>query len=435
MPITFPANRNEVAARQKADIQSNLSGTNPWLRNSWLYALVVAVAGRIYDFYYQLQKNLVPNLFPWTAQTDYLQRWGGWVGLSKNVAVQASGNIVITGTAIEVPSSTELQLSDGTTVTTDATVTPALVTASITITRVGTLATAYCAAGHTFATGQSVLIAGANQAGYNGTFTIVAVDANNFTFEVVSTTVTPATGTITGSATMAIVSATTAAYGLAANQDSGTELVFTTPIGGIDSTAFVGVDGLAGGSDAETDEAYRARVQERYRNPVTLFNDAAIIAAAKAVPGVTRVWVQDCIPATGQVTIYFVRDNDVDPIPDAGAIATVKAAIMAIAPANVDSTYVIVAAPTADYIDFDFAAISPDTVTMEAAITASLAQAFLENGNVAVNFAAYQYQAAIYGTVDLTTGVPLTSFTLTSPSADITVAAGHLALLGDVTFA
>lgn len=435
MPINFPGNRNEVVARQKTDVQNTLQGSNPWLRNSWLLALIIGVAGRIYDFYYQLKNNLVPNLFPWTATSEYLQRWGGWVGLSKTPATQATGTINITGiVGSTAPAATEFQLSDGSAVVTAADGTIALVTKSVTLTRVGTVATAYAAAGHTFATGQSVTISGADQASYNGAYVIVVVDSTHFTYEVAGSPTTPATGTITASSNMAAVTATTATYGAIANQDSGAVLDLSTPITGIDGTAFVALAGLTGGTDEETDDAYRVRVQERYQNPVTLFNDAAIIAAAKSVAGVTRVWVQDCTPGIGQVTIYFARDNDASPIPDSGEVAAVKAAIMAIAPANVDTTYVVVAAPTATTQAFTFSSITPDTTTMRAAIEASLAQAFIESGNVGVNLSAYVYNTAIFGTVDLSTGAPLTAFTLTTPAADITVAAGSLPVLGTVSF-
>ena len=50
---------------------------------------------------------------------------------------------------------------------------------------------------HGYLDGDPVTIAGANQAGYNGTFNITLVDANTFTYAVDSATVSPATGTIT----------------------------------------------------------------------------------------------------------------------------------------------------------------------------------------------------------------------------------------------
>lgn len=58
-------------------------------------------------------------------------------------------------------------------------------------------ATATVTAGHGLTNLQQVTIAGASQAGYNGTFTSTYVSATVFTFPVDSGTVSPATGTIT----------------------------------------------------------------------------------------------------------------------------------------------------------------------------------------------------------------------------------------------
>lgn len=64
------------------------------------------------------------------------------------------------------------------------------------LTQSGGTATAVKTA-HGFADGDPVLIAGADQSGYNGLVNITYVDANTFTYSVDSATVTPATGTIT----------------------------------------------------------------------------------------------------------------------------------------------------------------------------------------------------------------------------------------------
>src|SRR5690348_3289403 len=64
------------------------------------------------------------------------------------------------------------------------------------LTSVGTVATAVCTA-HGYATGAFVLIAGAVQAAYNGSFLITVVDANTFTYPLAASTTSPATGTPT----------------------------------------------------------------------------------------------------------------------------------------------------------------------------------------------------------------------------------------------
>lgn len=70
------------------------------------------------------------------------------------------------------------------------------------ITRSGTLATVSLP-GHGYVTGQSVTIAGATQAQYNGTFTVTVINANSFSYTVVEGPVSPA-----GSGTAKVLSTT-----------------------------------------------------------------------------------------------------------------------------------------------------------------------------------------------------------------------------------
>lgn len=63
------------------------------------------------------------------------------------------------------------------------------------LTSVTTTATA-TSAGHGFVTGQSVVISGATQAEYNGTYTITVTNANTFTYTFAGSGTSPATGTI-----------------------------------------------------------------------------------------------------------------------------------------------------------------------------------------------------------------------------------------------
>jgi len=65
------------------------------------------------------------------------------------------------------------------------------------LTQAAGLATATVTAGHGLTNLQAVTIAGATQAGYNGTFTATVVSATVFTFAVAAATASPATGTPT----------------------------------------------------------------------------------------------------------------------------------------------------------------------------------------------------------------------------------------------
>jgi hypothetical protein len=75
-------------------------------------------------------------------------------------------------------------------------ITPGQAKAVVSITRVGTTATV-TVTNHGFRHGDTVLHAGADQADYNGSFTIALLDANRYTIEVVNAPATPATGNIT----------------------------------------------------------------------------------------------------------------------------------------------------------------------------------------------------------------------------------------------
>ncbi|KKN88644.1 hypothetical protein LCGC14_0245350 [marine sediment metagenome] len=85
-------------------------------------------------------------------------------------------------------------VSDDKRVTVDNTVVPS----SVTITRASTTATVTHTT-HGLVTGNKVVIAGANESDYNGTFVITYVDTNTYTYTVSGSPATPATGTITSS--------------------------------------------------------------------------------------------------------------------------------------------------------------------------------------------------------------------------------------------
>jgi hypothetical protein len=74
---------------------------------------------------------------------------------------------------------------------------PAATKAVTSITRSGTTATVTCGVVHTLSDGDPVVMAGADQADYNGIFQITYVSTAAFTIEVANSPVTPATGTIT----------------------------------------------------------------------------------------------------------------------------------------------------------------------------------------------------------------------------------------------
>lgn len=433
MSIQFPANREEVADKLRTDVQNELPESNPWLRNSFINALIVGLSGRVYEYYYQLDYNLLKELFPDTATGEFLERWGSYVNITRNPSTQAEGFISVVGTnGTIIPFDTKFQTSNGVVLETLAAATVATNTKSVSsLTRSGTTVTATTTTAHTFATGMTITIAGAVETDYNGSFEIVVTSATTFTYEITATPSTPATGTITAAADMASISVQSDDFGLNTNVDAGSQITITSPIAGLNDTAFVQYGGIAGGADLESDDDFRVRVLDRWQNPVAHFNVQAIINKAKEITGVTRVWVEENTPALGQVTIYFMRGSS---IPTAGEIEDVKNKILEIKPANTTDANVIVGAPTPITINFNFTSLTPNTTDMQNAITESLQQLFAEGTNVGENLSRFAYESAIYNTVDTVSGDRVSAFSLSVPAGDVAIASGELAVLGTVTY-
>ena len=436
MPLRIPNSADEIINRAKTDVQRQLPAANPHLRNSWLHSLIVAISNRIYDYYLQM-RAAIDQSFPDTATDDDLARWAAIWGITRQAASAASGSIACTGSAGSVlPAGTVWASSSGETYTTASGGTVSAQTVSVTsITRSGSVATATTASAHNLAANVPVTISGAAQTEYNVSGAAITVTgASTFTYPVSGAPATPATGTISASFTAASIAVTSDGFGADQNQESGAALTLQSPIAGVDNLARVDFGAIGGGTDQETDDALRARFLDRLQNPIAHFSASEIIARAKRVPGVTRVWVEEITPAAGQVTIYFARDNDDSPIPDASEVSAVAAEIEKIRPAHTDPTDVFVLSPSALTVPFTFSALSPNTATMRDAVTRALEQLFDEGTEVGTNLPADAYRSAIYTAVDAVTGGTVDSFTLTTPAGDIAVASGQLPVLGSVTY-
>lgn len=439
MPINTPESEQEVIERAVADVELALAafGVKPSLPNTWFNALIVAYANRVFDFYFALDQA-VKEALPDTA-VDFLERWAAIFGIIRAQGTKSTGNVVVDGTVSSIiPINTFLATGEGKRYKSTATVAIESKSISVSsITRAGTTATLTTAVPHELGTQVSISVVGATQPEYNITdslaYTITAND--EIQYEVTGSPATPATGTITLEFISATVVVESEEVGTDEDQAFDVALQFESPIAGVDNTGRVDFDGLGGGSDQESITDLRSRLLDRIQNPIAHFNVSEITAVAKSVPGVTRVFVQEITPGVGQVTIYFTRDNDDDgPIPSGAEIAAVDAVIQAIRPANTDSGDVFVLAPTAVPINFTFTALNPNTSTMQAAITASLEQFFAERTELGQNVTQDAYRSAIFNTVDTVTGERVVSFTLSTPSADVTINAGELGTLGNITY-
>ena len=438
MALDTPKTATEVDQRMKVDIRREMPNSNPFLKNSWIGALATAVSNRVFDFYFALKKAELEAI-PDTAVLT-LEQWAAIWKVLRKAATPSSGNLVVTGTVggviVTGAGATSWVDSDGKVY--KATTGGSIVLQSLSvfkIERVGQVATLTTDNDHLIASNVLITVTGAAEVEYNVTDIVCTVTGDKtLTYAVTGSPVTPSVGTKLLGFTSVSIPVQSDKFGVDENQLFDTSLTLQSPITDVDSKTSVDFGALGGGADQETLDALRARFNNKIQNPIANFSVNDISQAAKAVAGVTRVFIQEITPVVGAVTIHFMRDNDLSPIPDSSEVAVVKAAIDAIKPATSDTLAVIVSAPTPKSTAFTFSAISPSTSTMKTAIENSLKQFFASDPLVGDNIVQEAYNAAIFNTVDLVTGDKLVSFTLTAPPGDIAVAAGEIGTLGNVTF-
>ena len=71
---------------------------------------------------------------------------------------------------------------------------------------------------------------------------------------------------------------------------------------------------------------------------------------------------------------------------------------------------------------------------MKTSITNKLIEFYNTQTNVSENITEDQYRSAILSTIDTETGEKLNTFTLTTPTTDISISSGEIGVLGAVTF-
>jgi uncharacterized phage protein gp47/JayE len=436
MPLNYPTFL-EIIERNRASIALLLPQLDPSITGSYVQAFTDSQASRSHDVLLLLKQLETKAFFPFSATGEFLEAWAAYERLTRLAASASAGNVTFTGAwGSLLPVGATARSSPGDLYTVVGTPPPfAAVNAPISsLTRAGAIATAVTAAPHSIATGMSVEITGADQSEYNGVVLVTVLSPTSFTYAVSGTPVTPATGLINAGFIGLSIAVTSNESGLGKNLSSGATLTLAVPVAGVDATATTQFDGVTGGVDVESDDDLRARIFLVRRNVVTEFNPTAIERTAKTIAGVTRVKVNRITPAIGEVTVLFVRDNDPSIIPTAAQVAEVEAAILETLPADKAPADLHVEAPIPVSTDYVFSAYFPATVTMRTAITKSIQNLYLTGVDFETDIVEEKYRAAIIDTVDTETGEKLASFTLSSPSGDITVTTGELGVLGVVSF-
>lgn len=430
-----PPDIKTIIDRIKTDIKSVIKELNPTDQNTFIYSLVVAMAGLANDNNLQIKLDIIPNSFVTTCKDEEaLEPFATLKNVPQKLATGSEGKAVISGlSGTTIPIGT-IFLANEQRFRLQSSV--SIGTQSIGISEItcnGKTVNVTTSSDHNFASNIQITISGCSTPEFNGNFVITATDTNKFSYQINTTvTATETTGTATG--TIAVLDLKSVGTGASTNLANGDSLAIENQIAGANMYAYTMFTEISGGADDEAFEEWKKRVVYRYQHPITYFNEANVINAVLSIAGNTRCWVKKCTPTVGQATVYFVRDNDVNILPDVSEIQNAKDAIVALRTVKDSDSDIFVYAPTSVIANFNISNVSPDTPTMKTAIKNSIEQLFADKANLETNLTLDMIKSAIGNSFDLESGAEIQNYTLNSPSADIICGTGELAVLGTITF-
>lgn len=282
--------------------------------------------------------------------------------------------------------------------------------------------------------------AASGSASFTGSPSVTLVEGTPLTRQDGTPYTTTADGTTDtlGNVTVPIVAAV---MGSATNCDDGTPIAIDTPIVGIGSSG-VTSGPCTGGSDQETDDQLRTRMLAKYRAPPQGGAAVDYQEWATEVPGCTRAWVQPNGMGPGSVVVrpmFDVTEAAHGGFPQGtdgcatsetrGPTATGDQLAVAdhIWPVQPVTALVWVIAPVPHEIDVTIDALDPNTSDMQATILASLDDMFLAVAEVGGTI----YPSDLYNAVLAAPGI--VHFTMSAPTAPVTVAAGELPVMGTLS--
>lgn len=233
---------------------------------------------------------------------------------------------------------------------------------------------------------------------------------------------TTADATVVGTTATAPIAALVA--GVAGNRATGQTLNLSSPISGVQTAALTS-GAIGGGADIESDADLSARLISRIQESPHGGAASDYIEWALEVAGVTRAWVFPGELGAGTVSVRFMRDGDVSPIPDSTAVANVQTYINALRPVTANVTVV---APIAVPLNFTIA-LTPNNSVVQAAVQASLADLIRRESSPGGTLLLSHINEAIAQS----TGE--TDHTMSVPSGNVTNSAGYITTMGVITWA
>lgn len=236
---------------------------------------------------------------------------------------------------------------------------------------------------------------------------------------------TDGAGTITsGFVDVAITASET---GTASELNAGETVTLSTPIAGVDNDAAVLADGISGGADLETDDAYRERLILRIQQPQRYGAPGDYEQWALENSFVTRAFEFPRVYGAGTIEVFAVNDLASPVTLSGGELSTLKDYIVARQQVMVAEDDTFISTPTLVPLNFTIT-ITPDTSAVRSNIDKSLTDFINANNAPGGTILLSQLNEAI----SLSPGEE--DHTIISPVADVVEDYGDMTSMGTITW-
>jgi uncharacterized phage protein gp47/JayE len=422
-----------------------LPGIDPTIKASIINASITSNAAGMVSCQEGI-KDAVNQSFPQTADEEFLELHGDINKIVKFPAQESIGQGAASGIlGTVVPADSPIIFNGNSYINTVSSVVQEY-SGSLSLSFSSGLVTAVTDINHTLSTGLEVTISDAVQTDYNGTFEIIVLSDNSFTYELTAGILNVDTGNYYSEYVLLQIESVDTGL----NKNAGNGSLMAINVTGLDSFVNVGYGGLVGGRDLEDFEAYRVRIMDSNSLTPGIATPPTEVLSAKSITGNTRVFIirptgtstgtpgqPGYLPEIGETVIYIVRDNDPSIIPSTAILDATKAQLISngVWPSFIPDDHLYVIAPFLKTQDFHFTSITPNTVTMQNAINNQLPAFFQDNTTVKGGTILLSTLNKFLDQIqDPDTGKLLTDYTYTTPATDIGQDPGDLYTRGDVTF-
>jgi uncharacterized phage protein gp47/JayE len=250
---------------------------------------------------------------------------------------------------------------------------------------------------------------------------------------------TVAAGIVLGAPGTAGVTVVAGATGLTGNADAGTPLAATSGLSG-SATFTVAAGGLGGGAETESDAAYRARLLFARAFPEHAGAVPDWYRYTLAVPGVATCFLDPLGAGRGTVVVYPIFADRTNGIGNETDRALVQSALDLARPG---AGLPVVMLPQAVPVDVAVTGLNPATPEVRLAVQQAIIEVFRSNGRVAGQATPHPSmpflatpatfsRSWLWQAVANATGEERHSLTL--PAADVVLAEGQTATLGQLAF-